>query len=281
MTVPLDIRPLDSIDDFRAAQSIMAATWGYHEDDVVPVPTLIATNHAGGLVAGAFREGTLVAFTYAFPGHQDDEFLLYSQMTAVHPEHRSRGLGRALKLYQRTWALANGFQRIRWTFDPLMAPNARFNLRLLGARCIRYYVDFYGRSSSPLHGTQPTDRFLADWELEDPRVRALASDRPSPLLEGLPSVPPVLYELEPAGGGRFVPSGPNDLDPRRSPFLIAPVPPRFLDLCRSAPAEAETWRMRTRESFLAALAAGYQGVDFGPVPGEQEAYLLAAPSSQA
>ena len=281
MTDSLQIHPLHQIEEFRAAQAVMAETWGYQGDDVVPVPTLIATNHAGGLVAGAFLEGGLVGFCYAFPGHQDGEFLLYSQMTAVHPDHRGRGLGRAIKLYQREWALDQGFRRIRWTFDPLMATNARFNLHLLGATAIRYYVDFYGRSSSPLHGTLPTDRFLADWDLDSPRVEALARGLRDPLA-GTPDALPLspLYDLVPGPDDRPVPGPVRELDPARRPRLIAPIPADFLGLGRTAPEAASAWRMSTRSAFQDALEAGYRFDDFaGPAdvpPGGSGGYLLAA-----
>jgi chorismate synthase len=281
MADSLQIRPLHRIEDFRAAQTVMAETWGYQDDDVVPVPTLIATNHAGGLVAGAFLEGELVGFCYAFPGHQDGEFLLYSQMTAVHPDHRGRGLGRAIKLYQREWARDQGFRRIRWTFDPLMAANARFNLHLLGATAVRYYVDFYGRSSSPLHGTLPTDRLLADWDLDSPRVDALVRGLPDPLADA-PAEPPLppLFDLVKGPDGREVPGPMRALDPARRPRLTAPVPADFLGLGRTAPEAASAWRMGTRSAFQAALEAGYVFVDFtGPSdvpPGGSEGYLLAA-----
>ncbi len=54
------------------------------------------------------------------------------------------GLGRLLKQHQRDWAFAHGVGHITWTFDPLVARNAHFNLRVLGARITEYLVDHYG-----------------------------------------------------------------------------------------------------------------------------------------
>jgi predicted GNAT superfamily acetyltransferase len=40
-------------------------------------------------------------------------------------------------------------------------------------------VNFYGVSSSRLQGGLPTDRLLAEWELDSPRVEALLARRPA------------------------------------------------------------------------------------------------------
>jgi predicted GNAT superfamily acetyltransferase len=63
-----------------------------------------------------------------------DDRSLHSHITGIVGDHRGRGLGRLLKQHQREWALARGVHRITWTFDPLVARNASFNLRVLGAR---------------------------------------------------------------------------------------------------------------------------------------------------
>jgi predicted GNAT superfamily acetyltransferase len=63
---------------------------------------------------------------------------------------------------------------MEWTFDPLEIKNAFLNIHKLGAVVCGYRVNFYGVSSSRLQGGLPTDRLLAEWELESPRVKAIA-----------------------------------------------------------------------------------------------------------
>jgi predicted GNAT superfamily acetyltransferase len=92
-------------------------------------------------------------------------------MLAVLPEYRNARLGRRLKLAQREDALARGFDRMEWTFDPLEIKNARLNIARLGAIARRYIPDFYGPSTSPLQGGLPTDRLVAEWWLRSERVR--------------------------------------------------------------------------------------------------------------
>ena len=67
----------------------------------------------------------------ASPGSPDGPHL-HSHMLATVPEWQSRGVGFALKLAQRAAALDAGFDDVRWTYDPLLARNAWFNLTKLG-----------------------------------------------------------------------------------------------------------------------------------------------------
>jgi predicted GNAT superfamily acetyltransferase len=77
-----------------------------------------------------------------------------------------------LKLFQREEALGRNIRWIEWTFDPLELKNAHFNLNRLGAICRRYIKDLYGVTTSPLHRGIPTDRLVAEWRLDSPRVIA-------------------------------------------------------------------------------------------------------------
>jgi predicted GNAT superfamily acetyltransferase len=82
-----------------------------------------------------------------------------------------------LKLAQREDALAQGIDLIEWTFDPLELKNAWFNIERLGAVVRRFVPNQYGCTTSPLHGGLPTDRCVAEWRLDSPRVkRVLAGE---------------------------------------------------------------------------------------------------------
>jgi predicted GNAT superfamily acetyltransferase len=100
-------------------------------------------------------------------------------MLAVRPSHRNRGLGMQLKWEQRREALSRGIRHMEWTFDPLEIKNAFINIHRLGAISREYRVNFYGVSSSRLQGGLPTDRLLAEWVLDSPRVEALLARRPA------------------------------------------------------------------------------------------------------
>jgi predicted GNAT superfamily acetyltransferase len=160
--------------------------WGFEE--CVPLPLYVVAAETGGQVLGAFLEGELVGFTMAVAGvHSAGGTLtpfLHSHMTAVRSEHRDRGIGRQLKLFQRQDALGRGIRLVEWTFDPLEMRNAHFNLMRLGAVARRLIPNCYGVTSSQIHFGMPTDRLVAEWRLDSPRVVSLLSGQPIARPEG-------------------------------------------------------------------------------------------------
>src|SRR5256886_15469610 len=132
----------------------------------------VVAAHTGGEVLGAFDGDRLVGYTLAVVGLRDRVPYLHSHMTGVHSEYRDRGVGRRLKLFQRSEALGRGIRLVQWTFDPLELRNAHFNLNRLGAICREYQPNLYGVTTSPLHRGLETDRLLGEWHLDSPRVVA-------------------------------------------------------------------------------------------------------------
>jgi predicted GNAT superfamily acetyltransferase len=99
-------------------------------------------------------------------------------MAGVLPGHRSRGVGQALKLAQRRWAAANGFDRLGWTYDPLRELNAHFNLNILGAALRAYLPDYYPPLDDALSTGRPTDRVIVFWSLNSvPKAAPATADR--------------------------------------------------------------------------------------------------------
>jgi predicted GNAT superfamily acetyltransferase len=94
-------------------------------------------------------------------------------MTGILPSFQNQGVGRQLKLKQREEARRAGIELIEWTFDPLEIRNAHFNLERLGVIVRRFIPNQYGITSSRLHGGLPTDRLMAEWHVNSPRVEAI------------------------------------------------------------------------------------------------------------
>ncbi|HEY0785246.1 MAG TPA: GNAT family N-acetyltransferase [Acidobacteriaceae bacterium] len=178
----LTIRHCHSFADLDACVTLQQQTWEYEDREVLPRKGFLLARELGGQVIGAFHpSGELVAFAMSMPGFEPAQPAasageshprpyLHSHMLAVRPGFRDAGLGARLKLAQREDALARGIDRMTWTFDPLAAKNAYFNLHRLGAIACRYSPDFYGVSSSRLHGGLPTDRLHAEWWMRSSRV---------------------------------------------------------------------------------------------------------------
>ncbi len=168
-----EIRDLSGMADFRAAEALQPAVWG--KGDVPdPAELMMVIQAEGGLAAGAFVDDRLVGYIFASPSATSG--VQHSQRLAVLPDMRGRGLGVALKWYQRSWCLTHGVRHVRWTFDPMRAINAALNIDRLGARSTTYLVDYYGAMGGINEGL-PSDRLLVDWFLDDPVVDAKSEGR--------------------------------------------------------------------------------------------------------
>lgn len=166
------VRKCESIEEFHACVSLEREIWRETDLEVEPATTFVVAANTGGQVLGAYVGSTLVGYTLALAALRNGGGYLHSHMTGVRADFRDRGVGRMLKLFQREEALSRDIRLIEWTFDPLEMRNAHFNLNRLGAICRRYLPNLYGITSSPLHRGLKTDRLVAEWYLDSPRVMA-------------------------------------------------------------------------------------------------------------
>ncbi len=192
------IRSCKGHDELEACVQMQVETWGYDPSDIIPRKAFLVGQKIGGQVIGAFDTSlpgasaqggpeSLIGFAMSLPGVKtgdgEPKPYLHSHMLAVRDAYRDQGLGAKLKLEQRREALERGLRLMEWTFDPLEIKNAYLNIAKLGAIARRYAVDFYGVSSSRLQGGLPTDRLVAEWHLDSPRVQAILDRRPGPASE--------------------------------------------------------------------------------------------------
>jgi predicted GNAT superfamily acetyltransferase len=167
------IRACADVASWQRCVDLQREVWHFDPAELVPVHVLTVACKTGGQVLGAFDDaGAQIGFALSFASFRDDRRYLHSHMVAVLAEWQNRGVGRRLKLAQRDDALQRGLDLIEWTFDPLEVRNAYFNIARLGVIVRRYIPDLYGPSSSPLHRGLATDRLLAEWRLDSPRVVA-------------------------------------------------------------------------------------------------------------
>jgi predicted GNAT superfamily acetyltransferase len=160
----IQIRPLESTDEFRACVEMQREIWGAEYDEIVPGSLMRAAKHVGAVAIGAFSSsGKLVGFVFGFTGIRGGEVVHWSYMLGVRPAVRDHGVGRRLKEHQRSELARRGIKRMYWTFDPLQARNAHLNVNRLGVRVVEYVVDMYGASRSVLHHGMATDRLLVEW----------------------------------------------------------------------------------------------------------------------
>ena len=262
------IRMLSSLEDYEQAVSLQDETWGAGFSDRVPAAILRVGQKVGGVSAGAFdATGTLVGFVFGLTGVRDGQLVHWSDMLAVRETARGHRLGERLKYFQRDVVRAIGVQKMLWTFDPLVARNAHFNLNRLHAGIAEYAPNFYGSNTgSPLHGNLPTDRCVAEWIFEP---TADASSRGS-ATNG--SNRPFVTTVAEASGVRNV-------DFVDAPRVHVPIPSDIEPILRTNQKTALEWRLATRDAMMHYLARGYRVSAFRrAVNGELPAYEL-TPSS--
>ena len=184
----IEIRACEGFEELGACVRLQIETWGYDEGDVIPRRAFLVAQKIGGQVIGAFDTEiggggaeSLVGFAFSLPGVKtgrgEPRAYLHSHMLAVKEGYRNKGLGAQLKREQRLEALSRGIRLMEWTFDPLEIKNAYLNIHRLGAIVREYRANFYGLSSSRLQGGLPTDRLLAEWHLDSPRVNQIIEGR--------------------------------------------------------------------------------------------------------
>jgi predicted GNAT superfamily acetyltransferase len=204
-----------------------------------------------------------VGFAFSIVGMKNGRPTQWSHMLGVVPEHRSTGLGRALKLAQRERAIQAGFDLMEWTFDPLQALNAHLNFAKLGVICDEYVNNLYGESTSALHRGTPTDRFVVQWRLREPhverRISRVSTGLEVPLRSSEAADAPVVNQTVEEGAWRR--SRSNDLAIDASRVWVE-IPTGFTEMQQEAPELALDWRLQTREIFEAYFGRGYRAVDF-------------------
>lgn len=185
----VSIRECTTIEDFDTCVRLQREVFGMPDLELSPRRHLIVSRAAGGWILGAYEAagGKLVGFVHHLVALRGAEIIGYSHMMAVSAAYQNRGLGARLKWAQRERALAESRRFIRWTFEPMQARNAHFNLNRLGVVVRSYAVNFYGWDA----GTEATandgerfnldsDRLIAEWELAAPRVEACGrGERPA------------------------------------------------------------------------------------------------------
>ncbi|HMG34007.1 MAG TPA: hypothetical protein VKM94_08725 [Blastocatellia bacterium] len=260
------VRELESIDEFHVVEDIQREAWQFSDLDVVPAATLIATQHAGGLLLGAFesQHQNMIGFAYAFPAFEHSRISLHSHMLAVLTEYRNCQAGFYLKVAQREYALQKGLDEITWTYDPLQTLNAHLNFGKLGVIARRYLVNFYGEeTSSPLHRGFGTDRLWVSWLLDTKHVlsriqREETTLRPDSLFSTSEADGPANALVVREGDRPRI----RDFEKVTGNTCLIEIPQGINQLKEAEPELGLAWREATRAAFLWALEQNYFVQDF-------------------
>jgi predicted GNAT superfamily acetyltransferase len=239
------IRRVETQAEYDECIRIQDETWGAGFSERVPAAILKVAQYLGGVTAAAFdssgKNGQILGFVFGMTGVRDGQLVHWSDMLAVRPMARNRGIGRRLKLYQRSLVSEIGVAQILWTYDPLVSRNAHLNLNSLGARVTDYVPDMYGADTgSALHEGIGTDRFVVAWEVSKSGEAGQV----------------------PACGWRGSGSAEAPRPVVSATEVTVEIPEDIHDLITTAPAKARAWRESTRAAFLRHLAEGYRVTGF-------------------
>ena len=226
MSSNISIRPLTSLPDQDLGRMIFDKTWAMDAGTEITPNLLQAMIHSGAYLSGAFVDGECVGAAFAFPATTGG-LHLHSHMTAVLDSFRDKGIGYALKVDQYKWAKQNNYKEITWTFDPLVARNAKLNILKLGVDISAYYPNFYGDMPDELNAGDESDRVMASLKVvgDTPTSRSVIST------------------------------------PDKSAVLIA-IPDDIVAIRGKDLAENLRWRRSVRDEFVSALARGGKVIGF-------------------
>jgi len=164
MVSQISIVELLSIPQQDLGRRVFDQTWAMDSGTEITPNLLQAMVHSGAYLSGAFTGDKCVGAAFAFPATTEGVHL-HSHMTAVLDDYRDQGIGYALKIDQWQWAKKNNYKEITWTFDPLVARNAKLNLIKLGVDISAYYPNFYGDMPDALNAGDESDRVMASWKV--------------------------------------------------------------------------------------------------------------------
>ena len=164
MNSQIQVRRLETLTDQTLGRQIFDQTWAMDSGTEITPNLLQAMVHSGAYLSGAFIDEKCVGAAFAFPATTEG-LHLHSHMTAVLVKYRDKGIGYSLKIDQWNWAKKNNYKEITWTFDPLVARNAKLNLIKLGVDISAYYPNFYGDMPDALNAGDESDRIMASWKV--------------------------------------------------------------------------------------------------------------------
>ena len=240
------IRECTTIEQYDRCVALQREAFGLPDLELSPRRHLIVSRQAGGWTLGAFVADRMVGFVHHLAAVRGSEIFGYSHVMAVAKDYQNKGVGARLKWAQRERARSEGRKWIKWTWDPMMARNAHFNLNRLGAIVASYAENFYGtdyNADSALNEKVglPSDRLMATWHLDSDRVSALAKGAAAPVAA--------------------------------EPVASVSIPAEWTALVKQDPQRAREEQARVRAEFMKAFEQGL--VCAGFERGEKESrYLL-------
>lgn len=262
----IEIRKPKNVQELLEIMDVMKSAWHMPDyRDAVPHHMLKAVMDNGGVLLIAYdkKERKVIGFVLGILAMDEQGRIYhYSHMLGVREGLKYKGIGYRLKLAQREYVIKQGLDLIKWTFDPLLGPNAKLNFAKLGVINRVYYVNYYGELHDELNRGMPTDRFKVEWYIKSKRVMLRLSGKlPPPSLKRALTKGELITESSKIKDNiRKLTS--YNLD-SKSELIIVEIPADINYIKTVSMELALDWRLKTREIFKRYInEKGYIVVDF-------------------
>ena len=269
MLKSVEVKQLQTIEEIEEVRQLERAIWA---TECVPIHQSVSSIHNGGFVLGAYLSNELIGFNYSNAGFVNGEPYLYSHLLGIKREFRELGVGEFIKLHQKEVAAEMGYEKCKWTFDPLEARNGYLNFTKLRTYAQTYLPNYYGQLNDPFNQSLSSDRIVVEWNLNDEDYLRWDSKIEELIEEAVEIIP---WSLSVVGLPMLDKEHAFD---RTISFIkdayLLPVPVSFQKIKIESPPLAEDWRYKTRTIFQALFSQGYTVVYLTPKNEHVNHYLF-------
>lgn len=147
---------------------LMISAWTHEENEYnMAIPSSFLEG-AGTTLGILDNNDNLLAFSFSIPTNK--EKIALSHATGVSKEKQAEGLGEVIKEFQFKQLINEGYERVVWTYDPLLSVNSNLNISKLGAVSNAYLRNVYGAiAKGGIYNGLVADRFKVDVDLNNRR----------------------------------------------------------------------------------------------------------------
>jgi predicted GNAT superfamily acetyltransferase len=257
-------RPLQTVEDFRAAVALQQTVVGERASTIWQVPHLLHVQRSGGLLLGAFGSSAqpseslhgilidLIAKVDDYPAHRTVAW-------GVSQSQRNRGIGTRLRVIERRTLQQRGIDITCWDVDPLNSSEIHIALNKLGGILTGYSQNDLGSNLDARAPGLATDSIHCEWWLDAPRVASVLDQG-----HALPHQQIGLHEMTVLTKTTVLPSGARGIvEWEQSPasdHVLAEIPENLADLQVRDHDAAIQWRLRSRGFMERLFQLGYLGV---------------------
>mgnify|MGYP005838500157 CR=1 FL=1 len=260
----IEIRPLQTIDDLRAAVNLQQHILGEHASGVWRLPQLVDIQHSSGLLLGAqvaapqshdSLDAILIDLLSTVEGYAARRTIAW----AVCPQRRSQGIGTKLRIIERAALQRDAVDLVYWDVDPLNSIEIYIALNKLGGILVGYHCNMLGSSRDGRAPGLATDRVRCEWWIDSPRVVGILDHG-----KKLPHHTIGLNEMTVLTKTTVLQTGLRGVVESESPIsgnhVLVEIPERLDELQVRDYAAAIQWRLQSRRLMEQLFGVGYMGV---------------------